>query len=101
MLDLDERSLNILKTIISKHVASNITVLIFGSRINGSAKKYSDIDICLKCDDDIDDEVIFQLKEAFSVSELLFRVDIVEYQKCTDAFKRIIDQNNVKIYPGY
>ncbi len=98
-VDLDEKSFNMLKAIVSKHVANNVTVLIFGSRVKRTAKQYSGIDICLKCDNIILSEVICQLQEAFSLSNLPFRVDIVVYQKCTDAFKKIIDENSIKIYP--
>ena len=99
MLNLDEQYLQILVSILDRFLPSGVQVFVFGSRVNGTARKYSDIDLCLKCNQDIPDAVILTLKEVFSLSELPFRVDVVIYRNCTDAFQQIIDENNVKIYP--
>lgn len=99
MLDLSEQHLQILVSVLDRFLPSEVQVLVFGSRVNGTARRYSDIDLCLKCDRDIPDKAILNLQEAFSLSELPFRVDIVIYRNCTGAFRQIIDENSLKIYP--
>ncbi len=77
---------NILKTY------SNI--IFFGSRITGTHKQFSDLDICIK--DSISDYEYELLKEKFENSDLPFTVDIVDYKRIDDSFKKIIDQNGIK-----
>ncbi len=100
MLNLHPQHLQIIVSIFGEILPNGVQAFVFGSRVNGTARKYSDVDVCLKRDQDIPSEVILDLKEAFSLSDLPFRVDIVIYRNCTDAFKKIIDENNVQIWPN-
>lgn len=70
-------------------------VYIFGSRAKGTYKPFSDLDICLKSD--ISDYEYELLKEKFEESDLPFTVDIVQYNKIDDSFKRRIDQELVPV----
>ena len=85
---------------IERNIVRNIlkgmpNVVIFGSRINGSSKRFSDLDICFK--GAIAPEVFELLKEAFENSELPFKVDLVEYSKIPKTFQQIIDQQCIDI----
>ena len=46
----------------------------YGSRVKGTAKKYSDLDLCYR--DDIPDEVIYHVKEELEESDLPFIVEL-------------------------
>lgn len=70
-------------------------VFIFGSRVKGTAAKYSDLDICLK--DDISPYEYELLKEKFENSDLPFTVDIVEYNRVSNSFKKIIDEHAIPL----
>lgn len=90
-LQLSTQERSIIKNILQKYPHSTL----FGSRIKGTAKKFSDLDICLK--DQIKAYEYELLKEEFENSDLPFTVDIVEYQELDNNFKKIIDADNVPL----
>ena len=89
-LDVTEKEFSIIKKILEQYSDA----LIFGSRIKGTSKKFSDLDICIKRN--IKDYEHELLKEAFEKSDLPFKVDIILYHQVTDAFKEIIDKDGIK-----
>jgi len=72
-------------------------VYIFGSRVTGKQKKFSDLDICLKSEEAIPIEVIASLKESFSNSDLPYMVDLIDYQTISPEFRKIIDTTGINI----
>ncbi len=70
---------------------SGYNIYLFGSRINGSWREYSDLDICIKNTEKTDMSQLSFIREKFANSDLPFTVDIVDYQRCDEAFKKIID----------
>ena len=48
MIDLDEKSLQIVKELLRQHVPE-CKVLAFGSRVTGTASRYSDLDLAIVC----------------------------------------------------
>lgn len=83
------------KEIVKKILEKYKNTVIFGSRVKGTHLKFSDLDICLK--EKTSDYEYELLKEKFEKSDLPFHVDIVEYDKTSDAFKKIIDQDGILI----
>ena len=71
------------------------SVYVFGSRVKDTHGKFSDLDVCLK--DSISEYKIELLREKLENSDLPFKVDLVEYNKVSDAFKKIIDQDAIPI----
>lgn len=69
--------------------------VIFGSRIKGTSKKFSDIDLCIK--DPITDYEYELLKEAFEQSNLPYFVDLVVYNQVDEQFKKIIDEQAIAL----
>lgn len=68
---------------------------LFGSRIKGSSKQFSDLDVCIK--DNLQDYEIQLLREAFENSRLPFKVDLVDYRRVDETFKKIIDDQAISI----
>jgi predicted nucleotidyltransferase len=63
----------------------------FGSRVHGRClKKFSDIDLAIIADTPIDSGRLSELKEAFSESDLPYRVDVVDYASASQTFRDII-----------
>ncbi|MBU1007846.1 nucleotidyltransferase domain-containing protein [Candidatus Dependentiae bacterium] len=84
------------EAVILKEIFKNISnVYIFGSRVQGSHGKFSDLDICLK--DTISASEYVLLEEKLENSDLPFSVDIIEYDKINDSFKKIIDQEGIPL----
>ncbi|NBP02721.1 MAG: nucleotidyltransferase domain-containing protein [Proteobacteria bacterium] len=61
---------------------------IFGSRIKGTAKKFSDLDICVK--GPISRIELFNLKSDFDDSDLPYKIDLSWWDDCTKEFKEQI-----------
>ena len=89
MIDVSEDELEIVKKIIKKHLPS-CEVRVFGSRVMGTAKKYSDLDIAIVTEKNIPEDILYSLKEDFGRSDLPFRVDVLDWHMISDKFKKII-----------
>ncbi len=89
MIKMEEKYLAEIKRIL--HAQSpEFEVRAYGSRVNGSAKKYSDLDLALVGDGPLDWRKIAALKNAFSESDLPFMVDVVDWHTLSPEFKEII-----------
>lgn len=64
----------------------------FGSRVNGTAKPYSDLDLAIIGKEKIKRRVKALLKEAFEESKLPFRVDVLDYNAISKEFRAIVDK---------
>lgn len=80
--------------------APDCKVYAFGSRVNGKHRDISDLDLAFACPNG-ERMSISQwgdLKEAFGESDLVFRVDVVDYNGVEPHFREIIDKGRRKIY---
>lgn len=89
MLDLDENSLALVKSIFAKHLP-NVEVKAFGSRVTGNAKRFSDLDLVLIGKEPIPIAQLNELKFAFSNSDLPIMVDVVDWHALSDEFRQHI-----------
>lgn len=95
-LDLDEIELAIVKAILARHVPEAV-VWVFGSRATGKAKKYSDLDLCIKASHPLGLDLMSALAEDFSESDLPWKVDLVDWWSISEAFRAIIDRDRVRL----
>jgi predicted nucleotidyltransferase len=93
-LALDEAQLAMVTAILARHVP-NAVVWAFGSRATGRSKKYSDLDLCIKASHPLSLDVMSALAEDFSESDLPWKVDLVDWHSISDAFKAIIDRDQL------
>lgn len=91
MIDLSTENLTLLKKIISEFIPK-CEIRVFGSRVNGSAKPYSDLDIAIKCNEKIDRKIFNGLKEALQESTLPIRVDILDWSSISEEFREVIEK---------
>ncbi|MBF0495619.1 MAG: nucleotidyltransferase domain-containing protein [Deltaproteobacteria bacterium] len=91
MIDLDEVYLTEIKHILFIH-APECEVWAFGSRVNGQARKYSDLDLVLVGNGPLDWRRIKAVKEAFSESDLPFMVDVLDWHATSPEFRLVIEQ---------
>lgn len=64
---------------------------VFGSRVQGNAKPFSDLDLAVMGETALDFRQLAALKDAFADSNLPFRVDVVDWATTSEAFRRIIE----------
>jgi len=91
-IDIDFADLETVKRILLEYVPE-YTVWAFGSRVNGTARKFSDLDIVLVSDEPLQTLQMASLRDAFSESDLPFKVDIIEWLSTDEEFRRIIEEN--------
>ncbi len=89
MLNVEPHYLITLLKIIDQHLPE-CEVRAFGSRISGTAKSYSDLDLAIVCSQPIPTKTMSQLSESFSESEIPFRVDILDWNSISEDFKKVI-----------
>lgn len=95
-VQLTAQELSIVKSILTS-VIPNHQVFVFGSRAKHTAKSYSDLDLLIKSDDELDLMTIAELKEQFSQSDLSFKVDICEWVNLNNDFWQKIKNELVLI----
>jgi len=82
---------------ILEQLAPEYEVWAFGSRATGRAKPYSDLDLALISDQRIPLDVTARLSEAFSESDLPWKVDLVDWATTDEAFRRVIEKQRVVV----
>jgi len=92
MIDIKPEHREMIIDILKKY-APEFEVRAFGSRVNGTAKKYSDLDLALVGNQKLSIRQLRQLEDAFQESDLPFRVDIVDWSRISDEFRKIIEKN--------
>ncbi|GAA5819441.1 MAG: nucleotidyltransferase domain-containing protein [Methanobrevibacter sp. CfCl-M3] len=97
MIQVSDEEMKIIMKIIEKH-AKDCEVVIFGSRLKGTTKTFADLDLAFKCERGLGLKKTGILDSEFDESDLPYRVDIVDYNKTSKEFQKIIDKNNQKIY---
>ena len=96
MIDASPQELEIVDSILSTHVP-RCEVRAFGSRAKWEAKDYSDLDLLVKGESELDRGIIADLKDAFAESDLRFRVDVVDWHVVSEAFRDAIEVESVTI----
>jgi predicted nucleotidyltransferase len=96
MIDLAPEYLNIIRDILNRFVPG-MSVLVFGSRINGKAGKFSDVDLAINSQGKLPANTILELKEAFSESDLPIKVDVVDISDISKEFRDIIKKKYIAI----
>jgi predicted nucleotidyltransferase len=64
----------------------------FGSRVNWTAKGYSDLDLAVVGSGKLSDDTLRHLREAFEESDLPFRVDVLDWHAASPAFQKVIEK---------
>lgn len=72
----------------------------FGSRVKGNAKPYSDLDLAVITKQPLSLETHANLVDAFSESDLPWKVDIVDWAATSENFKHIIQQQFEVLQPS-
>ena len=91
MLDLTPGQLEIVKAILAAHLPGR-EVRAFGSRVHGGAGEFSDLDLVVVTDTPLDFGLLGRLRDAFSESDLPFKVDVLDWATTSPDFRARIDE---------
>ena len=89
MLELDSPYLEAVRRILQTHVP-DLAVRAFGSRVCGSPKPYSDLDLVIMTAAPLPMPIKVRLEEAFSESCLPFKVDVLYWDEVAESFREVI-----------
>jgi predicted nucleotidyltransferase len=92
MINIEEKDKKIIDKILREYLP-NKEIRVFGSRITEKVKKYSDLDLAIVGEEQIEFKLMNKLIEEFEYSDLNIRVDILDYNSISENFRRIIDKN--------
>lgn len=92
MIYLSDNDKNILFDILGDNISRFYA---FGSRVKGTQKQFSDLDLAYM--GDLPDLEIADIKEQLANSNISIKIDIVNYNDCSDGFKAIIDAEKVPL----
>jgi len=82
---------------IMKRYVPDYKVWAFGSRVTGTYKPYSDLDLALVGDEPISIQTRAALSDALSESALPYKVDIVDWASTSKEFQEIIEKQKLVI----
>lgn len=89
-LDLTEKHVEFIKKTVRE-------IYVYGSRVQGKAKRYSDVDIALKSKSAIPFLRLLDIKTAFENSTFPYNVDVIDLNSIKDDFKNIIFKDLYKL----
>ena len=84
---LYKKSEDFIKRLLIENLPAGSKIFLFGSRAKGDSSKSSDIDVGVMSGN-LDKKTIIKIKEIIDESFVPFRVDIVDFSKVDENFKK-------------
>ena len=94
-IDLPAEQCRMVWQILRSNLPPAAKVWVFGSRATGRARRYSDLDLAIDAGRPLTLDETASLADAFSESDLSYRVDVVDWHAVDDRFRQIIAQERV------
>ena len=97
MFGLDDRHLDFVLSVLKRNISDvDAKFYIFGSRVKGTNKKYSDIDIAIDLNGKkLDVSILGKILIEFQDSTLPFEVDVVDLNSIDEDFRNLIKKDLV------
>ena len=96
-LALDAEQKRIVQEVLSAHLPPGFTVRAFGSRAVGKPRRYSDLDLAVIGEASLTLSQTADLLDAFSESDLPFKVDVVDWRSASPHIQAIIERDGVEL----
>ncbi len=96
MLDLPPDQLAVVRAILAEQVPA-ARVWAFGSRVLGTAQKFSDLDLAIEDKEELPLATKGRLRHAFAESDLPISVDILDMRTVKQPFKGIVERQRVAL----
>jgi predicted nucleotidyltransferase len=96
-IDLSQAELAIVQAILRSHLPPATRAWVFGSRATATARRYSDLDLALEGEIPLSPDVLGDVAEALSESDLPYRVDVIDLRSVDAAFRAIIEPGMVAL----
>ena len=89
LLQVTPQQWQIIQRILQQYL-SGYAVWAFGSRVGGPCKPYSDLDIAIVSAQPLPLQLLAEVAEAFSESDLPWKVDLIDWATTSDVFRQRI-----------
>lgn len=96
-IDLTQAELAIVAAILRSHLPPGTRAWVFGSRATASARRYSDLDLALEGEQPLGGDVLGDITEALSESDLPYKVDVIDLLSVAPAFRAMIEPDMVAL----
>ncbi len=96
LIDVSPVQMRIIQNILQQFVPAQ-QVVAFGSRVKGTPRKTSDLDLCIMSKEPLSYTTMGNVRDEFSLSDLPFKVDIIDWSTITADFRAIIQEGSVEI----
>ncbi len=98
MLDVEPRWKSLVDEILRLHGPRPCRVWAFGSRVRGTARRFSDLELAVDAGRPLTFGDTAPLASAFEESDLPWRVDIVDVVTCSADFRREVESGAVLVF---
>ncbi len=89
MLQVTPQQWQIIQRIL-QHYLPGYTVWAFGSRVGGPCKTFSDLDVAIVSAQPLSLQILAEVAEAFSESDLPWKVDLIDWATTSEMFRQRI-----------
>lgn len=96
MLDLPADQLAVVRAILAEHLP-HAKVWAYGSRVQGTAKRFSDLDLAVEDKEELSISTWGNLHHAFQESDLPISVDILDMHAVKQPFRKIVMEQRIPI----
>jgi predicted nucleotidyltransferase len=96
-IDLSQTELVIVRAILRTHLPPATQAWVFGSRATATAQRYSDLDLALEAEKPLSPDVLGDIAEALSESDLPCKVDVIDLRSVDPAFRAIIEPDMIAL----
>lgn len=93
-LDVPPEDLATVQAILARLVPGR-EVWAFGSRVKGTARRHSDLDLAIPGEEPLGLALEAELMDELMESDLSIKVDVVDLATCTPEFRAIVTQQHV------
>ena len=99
-IDLSADHRRLVLNVLRANLPQSSKVWVFGSRTTGRARRYSDLDLAIDAGRRLTLDETARLSEAFSESDLPYRVDLVDWHDTKDRWRQAIVADRVALTEG-
>ena len=96
-IDLSPGELTIVRTTLRDRLPQSTRARVFRSRTNASARRYSDLDLAFEGEQPLSRDVLGDVAEALSESDLPYKVDVIDLRTVDPAFRAMIEPDMVAL----
>lgn len=93
-----EESFDLIRDTIYKHLSKEeYGAFVFGSRADGTARRWSDIDVGIRGAKQVPGSLIEIVREELEESDIPYKVEVVDFAKVSDKFRRFALEEVVEL----